>query len=376
MLTYFEFFAGGGMARAGLGDRWRCLLANDHSVKKAESYRLNWGSDHLLVRDVFDLTLADLPGGAALAWASFPCQDLSLAGNRDGLSGARSSAFWGFWGHIRALAADGRKPKVIVLENVTGTLTSHDGRDFTEIAQAIFAAGYVFGAMVVDGLHFVPQSRPRLFIIAMDSSLDIPSALLTNLPSPVWHPKAVVRAYLNLSADQKPFWRWWSLPMPAALAHTIKDLIEDEPNDVAWHTQEQTEKLLAMMSPTNRDKVSAAQLSKRQVVGTIYKRTRQGEQRAEIRFDGVAGCLRTPGGGSSRQTLLLVKGGEIRSRLLSSREAARLMGLPDSYVLPKKYNDAYMLAGDGLVVPVVAYLAKHLIEPALEATSSAFRQAA
>jgi DNA (cytosine-5)-methyltransferase 1 len=376
MLTYYEFFAGGGMARAGLGDRWHCLLANDHSAKKAESYRLNWGSDHLLVRDVFDLTLDDLSGRAALAWASFPCQDLSLAGNRDGLSGARSSAFWGFWGHIRALAADGRKPKVIVLENVTGTLSSHEGRDFAEIAQAIFAEGYVLGAMVVDGLHFVPQSRPRLFIIAMDSSLDIPSALLTNLSSPIWHPKAVVRAYLNLSADQKPFWRWWSLPMPSALALTIKDLIENDPKDVTWHTQEQTNKLLEMMSPTNRDKVSAAQLSKRPIVGTIYKRTRQGEQRAEIRFDGVAGCLRTPGGGSSRQTLLLVEGGEIRSRLLSSREAARLMGLPDSYVLPEKYNDAYMLAGDGLVVPVVAYLAKHLIEPALESTTSAFRQAA
>jgi DNA (cytosine-5)-methyltransferase 1 len=86
-------------------------------------------------------------------------------------------------------------------------------------------------------------------------------------------------------------------------------------------------------------------------------------QRAEVRFDDVAGCLRTPGGGSSRQTLLVVHGDFVRSRLLSPREAARLMGLPDTYKLPGRYNDAYHLAGDGLVVPAVSFLSEHLLEP-------------
>jgi DNA (cytosine-5)-methyltransferase 1 len=61
----------------------------------------------------------------------------------------------------------------------------------------------------------------------------------------------------------------------------------------------------------------------------------------------------------------VVDDGAIRTRLLSPREAARLMGLPDSYVLPKKYNEAYHLAGDGVVVPVVRFLAAHLLEPLL-----------
>jgi len=89
-------------------------------------------------------------------------------------------------------------------------------------------------------------------------------------------------------------------------------------------------------------------------------------QRAEIRFDDVAGCLRTPAGGSSRQVIMVVEGKRIRSRLLSPREAARLMGLPDSYLLPKNYNAAYHLAGDGVAVPVVRHLAQHLLEPLLE----------
>ena len=107
----------------------------------------------------------------------------------------------------------------------------------------------------------------------------------------------------------------------------------------------------------------AAQASKYPRVGTIYKRTRDGFQCAEVRFDGIAGCLRTPGGGSSRQTIMVVHGESIKSRLISSREAARLMGLPEDYILPKKYNEAYHLLGDGVVVPVVAHLSQHLFLP-------------
>jgi DNA (cytosine-5)-methyltransferase 1 len=103
------------------------------------------------------------------------------------------------------------------------------------------------------------------------------------------------------------------------------------------------------------------------MVGGVYKRTRFHHgikvQRAEVRFDNIAGCLRTPAGGSSRQLILVVEGEKIRSRLISSRETARLMGLPDSYKLPDGYNEAYHLTGDGVAVPVVRHLAKHLFEP-------------
>jgi DNA (cytosine-5)-methyltransferase 1 len=86
-------------------------------------------------------------------------------------------------------------------------------------------------------------------------------------------------------------------------------------------------------------------------------------QRAEVRFDGLAACLRTPGGGSSRQILLEVEGPDVRSRLLSAREMARLMGLADDYQLPDNHNAASRLTGDGVVVDVVRHLAAHLLEP-------------
>ena len=124
------------------------------------------------------------------------------------------------------------------------------------------------------------------------------------------------------------------------------------------------------MSDINLEKVRSAKREGRKVVGTIYKRTRRDPtgrkvQRAEVRFDDVAGCLRTPAGGSSRQLVLTVEGRKVRSRLISSRETARLMGLPDEYALPENYNEAYHLTGDGVVVPVVRFLAQELIEPVL-----------
>ena len=365
--TYYEFFAGGGMARAGLGSGWTCLLANDICEKKAAAYAENWGKDHLKVSDVYKLTVADLPSQADMVWASFPCQDLSLAGNYAGLKGERSGAFWGFWKLIKALAKEHRKPSVIALENVFGALTSHGGKDFEAIAKALVSEGYAFGAVVVDGVHFVPQSRPRLFIVAFDADIPVSTGVLADGPTAKWHPAAIMRAYAGLPRKSKDAWRWFSMPEPRQRMKTLADLIEQAPTGIQWHSEAETERLLGMMSLINRQKVIAAQASRRLSVGTIYRRTREGVQRAEIRFDGISGCLRTPGGGSSRQTIMIVDGPSIRSRLLSPREAARLMGLPDTYKLPVRYNDAYMLAGDGLVVPAVRHVARHVIEPILDA---------
>lgn len=368
--TFYEFFAGGGMARAGLGDGWRCLFANEFDAKKGTAYNANWGRPSALkLADVRSLTAADVPGIADLVWASFPCQDLSLAGAGAGLKGDRSGTFWPFWRLIESLVTQGRAPKMIVLENVYGTLTSHDGKDFTAIASAYAKAGYYFGALIVDAVHFVPQSRPRFFIVGVRNDL-APSAnsLTSPLPSDLWHPRALLNAHARLSAKVRENWVWWNLPAPPPRTTKLSDLIEDVPTGVEWHTAAETAKLLRMMSPINRKKVQAARKSGRKMVGTIYKRTRRDEvgvkvQRAEIRFDDISGCLRTPAGGSSRQVIMIVEGKAVRSRLISPRETARLMGLLDDYVLPARYNEAYHLTGDGVAVPVVRHLAAHIFEP-------------
>jgi DNA (cytosine-5)-methyltransferase 1 len=375
--TFCEFFAGGGMARAGLGDSWRCLFANDFDQMKVETYQANWGAEDVRHKDVASLSLSDLPARAVdLVWASFPCQDLSLAGNCRGLGrerdkvATRSGTFWPFWKLMRDLTKDGRAPRAIVLENVYGSLTSREGKDFASIALAMADLGYRFGAAVVDAVHFVPQSRPRVFFIGFRADQRIPASLIAEGPQESWHPAALVKAYAGVDTEAKRNWIWWSISRPLARNSTFADLIEDLPTAAKWHAAAHTKYILSLMSPLNCRKVSDAVRSGRRVVGTVYRRTRPDEngtkrQRAEVRFDDVAGCLRTPAGGSSRQVILVVEGKTVRSRLLSQREAARLMGLDDDYVLPERYNHAYHVCGDGVCVPVVRHIAEHVLEPVL-----------
>lgn len=373
-LGFYEFFAGGGMARLGLGSGWRCLFANDIDPNKSRAYRENFDdSEELVEGDICAVRVSSLPGAAHLAWASFPCQDLSLAGNGAGLKGQRSGMFWEFWRLVRGLRGEGRAPKTVVLENVYGAIKSHEGRDLAAICDALAGEGYSFAPLVVDASLFVPQSRPRLFIVGFAEGVEPPRDLLRDGPSLPWHPESFGAAYDRISASTREKWLWLDLPLPPERRTRLVDVIEEEPTGVEWHSPFETKKLLAMMTAINTDKVSAAKKAAGRQVGAVYKRTRLDadgvkRQRAEVRFDDVAGCLRTPAGGSSRQIILVVDGKKVRSRLLSPRESARLMGIPDSYALPPRYNDAYHLTGDGVAVPVVEWLARHVIEPSLTKT--------
>ena len=372
--SYYEFFAGGGMARAGLGSGWRCLLANDFDPAKARAYAQNWGGGDFRLEDIHKLTTVDLPGRADLVWASFPCQDVSLAGAGKGLDGARSGAFFGLAALIAGLRAEGRAPKMLALENVAGLLTSNGGGDFVALCRALQNLGYRFGALTIDAVHFLPQSRPRLFVVAVARDLAIPAGHIADAPSPDWASSALMRARENLPGDLAPDWLWWRLPPPPLRNAALIDLIEAKPQDVAWLDAQKTARLLDLMAPMHRARVEAARKSGAKMVGALYRRTRRDEngarvQRAEVRFDGIAGCLRTPAGGSSRQSILVIENGRIRARLLSAREAARLMGLPDSYKLPKGYTEACHLLGDGVAAPAVRFLAQHLLEPLTGRTS-------
>jgi DNA (cytosine-5)-methyltransferase 1 len=290
------------------------------------------------------------------------------------LKGKRSGTFRPFWRLVKALKDEGRAPSVVVLENVCGMLSSHQGKDFAAICTALVDGGYRCGAFILDAVHFVPQSRPRLFFVAVRETHGIPHELMRSEPDSLLHPSRLIAAYERLSSKVRKTWIWWKLPTPASRETALADFIEDCPRGVVRHAPAQTRRLLSLMSPLNRQKVEKAKTDRRRIVGCAYRRTRIAEdggrvQRVEVRFDDVAGCLRTPAGGSSRQTIVMVEGGKIRSRLLSPREGARLMGLSDAYQLPENYTEAYHLVGDGVVVPVVRFLAAHLLEPL-----SAFRE--
>lgn len=364
--TFQEFFAGGGMVRQGLGEKWSCVFANDFDGKKAMIYQQNWGlNGELFVGNIKEVDENHLNTASDLAWASFPCQDLSLAGKGNGLNAERSGMFHVFWERLNLAAKNIGMPKIVAIENVCGMLTSNRGMDFQAVVQKFSDNGYFVGALILDAKDFLPQSRKRVFIIGIRKDLSIDPALVSTTPLKYCHPKQLIRAYDELPFNLRNSWIWFNIHKPVSRDSDLIDVLEP-PNKMKWNSQEKTQSILDKMSTINIKKVEAAQNTGSPNVGALFLRTRRvGKAKqvfAEVRFDGISGCLRTPNGGSSRQSILYIEGQTIRSRLLTGRETARLMGLPETFKLPENQNAALHLTGDGVAVPVVEHLKNCLFE--------------
>lgn len=349
---FLEFFAGSGLVAQGLRPYFKALWANDICAKKAAVYQANHAKSPFVLGSIADVQGSDLPA-APLAWASFPCQDLSLAGLSAGIHGERSGLVWQW---LRIMDHMPARPPVLVAENVIGLVSSAGGAHYRTLHAALVERGYRVGALMLDAARWLPQSRPRIFVVAVRNDLPVPKRFIDTRPN--WaHSAAVVAAMKD-----QPGAVWWKLPEPNTPTPTLESVVEweadSDPSDLSARR-------LALVPERHRMLLDAAA----RIVAPGYRRTRPTGQMLELRFDGVAGCLRTPEGGSSRQVLVLKDGLRLRTRLLTVREAARLMGAPDTYHLPGSYNDGYKAMGDAVAVPVAAYLARHLLRGLVKAAA-------
>lgn len=363
-----EFFAGGGLARLGLSARFDVAWANDLDAMKCKAWRDNFGADGLVEGDVANIQVDDLPPRPALAWASFPCQDLSLAGDRAGLTGGRSGTLFAFMARLSELRQRGDPPEVVVLENVKGLLSSRGGQDLAAIFGALSDLGYVAGCLEMDAAWFLPQSRPRIFIIAIRQDLEIPTDLLSCDDRPcVFQTPAILKAQAALPDALK-----WFIPSPPKPLVSLPDILD--PTDTNWWDADKLTTFQHQLSEKHRGRLDALLATPGKHMGTMYRRIRREDgmkqQRAEIRFDGKVGCLRTPAGGSSRQFWLAIEDGTLKIRPINPREAMRLMGVADSYHVPKGALAGLKIAGDGVAVPVVSWLSEHLLAPLVACSRS------
>lgn len=345
---FIDFFAGSGLVTEGVKHACTPVWANDICSKKAAIYTANHGSGHFHLGPIEQVRGHGIPHGD-IVWASFPCQDLSLAGKMAGLGASRSGLFWEW---LRVLDEMPVKPIVIALENVVGLLSSNGGKDFRLLCQALRERSYRIGSMLLNARHWVPQSRPRVFIVAVQDHLDTTSL---EDSGPNWlHPEPVSKAMASLDDNV-----YWSMPRPENRSTKLVDLIDW---DAPVFDEERTRSLLAIISPRHLELLTKLPRNCR-VAFPGYRRTRHGKQVLELRFDDLSGCLRTAEGGSSRQFLILHDEGDLSARLITSREAASLMGAPEQYRLSSSYNESYSAMGDAVVAPVVKHLVDHLFIP-------------
>lgn len=341
-----EFFAGSGLVAYGLKGMFSPVWANDISKQKQTVYTANFGNAHFELGDIKNIKGNELPF-AHLSWASFPCQDLSLAGSMGGIHAARSGLVWEW---LRVLDEMEQRPKILLLENVSGLLSANHGENYRALHMALVERGYDCGAMLINAAHFVPQSRPRVFVLAVKCGEAIPKELMGT--GPCWlHNKAATELGNSL-----PNWIWWKTEKPLKRQSSLKDIVDVcAPFDKDHVLPLIPERHLAKLKACDNLYVSG------------YRRTRYGKQQLELRFDGIAGCLRTPEGGSSKQYLVSKQDGKISARLLTVREAARLMGAPDSFILPGSYNDGYKAMGDAVALPVAQFIGERFLTKIAEA---------
>lgn len=345
-----------GLEAAGFDVVW----ANDFDRDKVIMYKGHFGTsdDHEPdPRSIEEVNASDLPGGLSLAWASFPCIDLSLAGWRRGmakLDRTHSSTFWEFTRVMDEL--EDARPGVVVLENVVGLATSHQGADLRAAIAELNRLGYSVDVLTLDARRFVPQSRPRLFLVgAMEPPEEDSSE--ENALRPAWLQRPFNDPELRTHRALLP-------EPPPLLEDGFYRVVEKmSPGDERWWDDRRTKAFLTELSPVQHERLEVLRQAGEQMYRTAYRRTRNGKPAWEIRADDIAGCLRTARGGSSKQAVVQAGNGVVRVRWMTAREYAHLMGAGDYRLDGLRRNQALFGFGDAVCVPVVEWLAKNYLRP-------------
>ncbi|GGL98681.1 DNA (cytosine-5-)-methyltransferase [Micromonospora yangpuensis] len=359
MPTAAEFFAGIGLVRLGLEQAGiKVVWSNDIEPAKKEMYIGHFGenADHVFVSgDVGEINGNEMPSNLGLAWASFPCTDLSLAGWRRGLKGSESSTFWGFTKVLREM--EHSRPPVVALENVVGFATSHGGEDLAEAIRELNSLGYSADVLTLDARRFVPQSRPRLFVVgALNPPEDGP--IINSDLRPDWLQSPFGDPTLRTHQAALP-------TPPPPLTSGLSDYVEHVGPE-GWWESKRRDAFVASLSPIQAERLEKLKAQPVRTYRTAYRRTRNGKPTWEIRPDDISGCLRTARGGSSKQAVVEVGAGDVRVRWMTPSEYAKLMGAEEYTLKNLRSNQALFGFGDAVCVPVVSWLAQNYLVPLMQ----------
>lgn len=266
--------------------------------------------------------LAGKPGDADLLCGGFPCTDLSVAGKRAGLAGSESGLFFEF-----ARLAESVRPRWVLVENVPGLFSSHDGRDFGVLIGTLADIGYGVAWRTVDSRYFgVPQRRRRVLIVGAAASGDCRSGA----------ERAGAVLSVGASCPRHPL-------SSAEEGEGVAAVLEGSP-DVSSRVAG-TFGSCADGGFRTIDVVGAYAVSE--------------NQRAEVLETTYAHQL-TAGGGKPGQGYSTVRQGMAVRRLMPV-ECERLQGLPDGWTEPGTATRRYAAIGDAVTVQVGEWVGRALL---------------
>lgn len=323
--TFIDLFAGiGGMRMGFEAAGGRCVFTSEWNPFARKTYAANFGDGDAIAGDIRELDEEEIPDHDVLV-AGFPCQPFSIAGvskkNALGRPHGFACATQGtlFFDVARILAA--KRPRAFLLENVKNLVNHDRGRTFRVIRQTLEEElGYRISWRVIDAAHFVPQHRERILIVGFreDCGFD-----LADLKLPGTGPKlrAVLHPENGREAAEEPY----------TLA----------PKGVVNPKYTLTKKLWEYLQ---------AYAAKHRAAGNgfgfglVGPRDRARTLSARYHKDG--------------SEILVRRGDGENPRRLTPRECARLMGFPDSFLIPVSDTQAYKQFGNSVAVPVVAAVAQ------------------
>ena len=323
-----DLFAGiGGIRRGFASAGGHAVFSSEWNEFSARTYRTNYGFAETMAGDITQVDANDIPD-CDVVLAGFPCQPFSLAGVSKKRSLGRETGFRDktqgtlFFDVARIIAA--KRPAAFLLENVKN-LTSHDrGRTFKVILDALQnELGYEVHWKVVDGQHFVPQHRERIYIVGFRSKTDF---TWDDLKYPDHQP--VLADILHKTDGTEPYLPWDGEKYFDFEHNKVQDKYTLTPR--LWqYLQDYKKKHEALGHGFGYGLVTPDMVSR-----TLSARYHK---------DGSE---------------ILVAQGDERPRRLTPRECARLMGYPDELRIPVSDTQAYRQFGNSVVVPAIAEVAR------------------
>lgn len=323
-----DLFAGiGGIRRGFASAGGHAVFSSEWNEFSARTYRTNYGFAETMAGDITQVDANDIPD-CDVVLAGFPCQPFSLAGVSKKRSLGRETGFRDktqgtlFFDVARIIAA--KRPAAFLLENVKN-LTSHDrGRTFKVILDALQnELGYEVHWKVVDGQHFVPQHRERIYIVGFRSKTDFTWDDLKYLDH-----QPVLADILHKTDGTEPYLPWDGEKYFDFEHNKVQDKYTLTPR--LWqYLQDYKKKHEALGHGFGYGLVTPDMVSR-----TLSARYHK---------DGSE---------------ILVAQGDERPRRLTPRECARLMGYPDELRIPVSDTQAYRQFGNSVVVPAIAEVAR------------------